>query len=96
MLCVQTKALENVEPTFWFTKPLGVGKLEIAGIEFAVDHTRPFLLRLPGRIGRGGRLVFDRWNPLNQSPIGYHFASKPFATPVDKDNLSTRWQLQRA
>lgn len=78
---LQTKALENQEPALLFTEPIDLEKLESAGIGFAVDDDRPIALRLPGRIGRGGRLMFDRsWNPLNRSP-----ETKPFATAVHKD-----------
>jgi enhancer of polycomb-like protein len=57
-----------------FTRPLDLGKLEIAGIRpppappiDGVATAQPF--RCQGRIGRGGRIIFDRWNPL-RAPIG--------------------------
>ncbi|CAO2163646.1 unnamed protein product [Urochloa humidicola] len=63
------------EPVMLFTRPLDPGKLEIAGIRPPpvppIDSgatAPPF--RCQGRIGRGGRIIFDRWNPLLQVPIG--------------------------
>ncbi|CAL5011782.1 unnamed protein product [Urochloa decumbens] len=63
------------EPVMLFTRPLDPGKLEIAGIRPPpsppIDSgatAPPF--RCQGRIGRGGRIIFDRWNPLIQVPIG--------------------------
>nr|TKW09821.1 hypothetical protein SEVIR_6G126400v2 [Setaria viridis] len=57
------------EPVMLFTRPLDPGKLEIAGIRPppapSIDGgatAQPF--RCQGRIGRGGRIIFDRWNPL--------------------------------
>ncbi|KAL6531499.1 hypothetical protein OROMI_027862 [Orobanche minor] len=62
------------EPVLLFTKPLLPDKLAAAGIIPPSDPSttngtsaRPF--NFHGRIGRGGRLVFDRWNPLMQTPI---------------------------
>nr|GMD94827.1 enhancer of polycomb-like protein 1 isoform X3 [Ipomoea batatas] len=62
------------EPVLLFTKPLDPEKLAAAGIMPPTDSSmanvisgRPFNFR--GRIGRGGRLVFDRWNPLMHTPI---------------------------
>ena len=92
---LQVKALEHLEPTFLFTKPLDLGKLESAGIAVTDGDMRPIPFRYPGRIGRGGRLVFDRWNPLTQAPAGlhnHHSTSKPFTTPVNRGRptLSSR------
>jgi enhancer of polycomb-like protein len=63
--------LDPMEPVLLFTKPLDPDKLAAAGI--APPQTpaltggeapeRPFNIR--GRIGRGGRIVFDRWDPLS-------------------------------
>lgn len=81
------KALEHLEPTLLFTKPLSFGKLESAGIMFTDENSRPVPFPFPGRIGRGGRLVFDRWNPFNQLPAGihnHHPMSKPVTTTMDK------------
>lgn len=58
-----------------FTRPLDPEKLAVAGIvprcdDSLVKHSpssTPFSLR--GRMGRGGRIVFDRWNPLLLSPV---------------------------
>ena len=70
---VQIQDLE--EPVFLFTRPLDPEKLVVAGIKPPPDPpiengatTPPFRCR--GRIGRGGRIIFDRWNPLLRTPIG--------------------------
>ena len=62
------------EPLMLFTKPLYPDKLAAAGIMPPSDLStanstsgRSFNFR--GRIGRGGRIVFDRWNPLMHTPI---------------------------
>ncbi|KAL3635192.1 hypothetical protein CASFOL_019739 [Castilleja foliolosa] len=68
--------LDPNEPVLLFTKPLLPDKLAAAGITPPSDplttttnatSARPFSFH--GRIGRGGRIVFDRWNPLMQTPI---------------------------
>uniref|UniRef100_A0A0A9D1B3 Epl101 n=1 Tax=Arundo donax TaxID=35708 RepID=A0A0A9D1B3_ARUDO len=63
------------EPVMLFTRPLIPDKLEMAGIRPPPDPpidsgatALPF--RCQGRIGRGGRIIFDRWNPFLQAPIG--------------------------
>ncbi|WMV14326.1 hypothetical protein MTR67_007711 [Solanum verrucosum] len=65
--------LDPNEPLLLFTKPLDPEKLAAASItppgssmENGVAG-RTFNPR--GRIGRGGRIVFDRWNPLMHTPI---------------------------
>lgn len=62
------------EPLMLFAKPLNPDKLAAAGIMPPSDLSsangasgRSFGFR--GRIGRGGRIVFDRWNPLMHSPM---------------------------
>ncbi|PKA50489.1 hypothetical protein AXF42_Ash013703 [Apostasia shenzhenica] len=61
------------EPLFLFTRPLNPERLAAAGIvppSPPVENgslTPPYRFR--GRIGRGGRIIFDRWNPLLQTPI---------------------------
>ncbi|PWZ14452.1 hypothetical protein Zm00014a_004567 [Zea mays] len=62
------------EPVFLFTRPLDPEKLAAAGIKPPPDPpiengatSPPFRCR--GRIGRGGRIIFDRWNPLLRTPI---------------------------
>jgi enhancer of polycomb-like protein len=64
------------EPVMLFTGPLNRDKMEIAGIRPPPDPpigsssaTKP-PFRCQGRIGRGGRIIFDRWNLLLQVPIG--------------------------
>ncbi|KAK3132415.1 hypothetical protein QOZ80_6AG0521120 [Eleusine coracana subsp. coracana] len=63
------------EPVLLFTRPLDPEKLVAAGIKPPPDPpiengatVPPFRCR--GRIGRGGRIIFDRWNPLLRTPIG--------------------------
>ncbi|KAI0503998.1 hypothetical protein KFK09_014945 [Dendrobium nobile] len=63
------------EPVLLFTRPLDPDKLAAAGIvppsSSPVENGSKPTCRFHGRIGRGGRIVFDRWNPLLQSPIGF-------------------------
>lgn len=66
--------LDPDEPALLFTKPLDPEKLAIAGIVPPSDSStqeaesrRGSSFR--GRMGRGGRIVFDRWNALTQSPL---------------------------
>lgn len=61
------------EPVLLFTKPLLPEKLAAAGIVPPSDSlgktdvtARHY--KIHGRIGRGGRLVFDRSNPLMETP----------------------------
>ncbi|KFK43873.1 hypothetical protein AALP_AA1G185100 [Arabis alpina] len=56
------------EPVMMFTKPLIPDKLAAAGIIPPME-SRSGRARFGGRIGRGGRIVFDRWNPLKQTHI---------------------------
>lgn len=56
------------EPVFLFTKPLDLAKLTSLSITPPKDPpiengsaSPPF--RFKGRIGRGGRIIFDRWKP---------------------------------
>ncbi|XP_004232643.1 uncharacterized protein [Solanum lycopersicum] len=65
--------LDPNEPTLLFTKPLDPAKLSAAGI---IPPGSPTPNGLPahtfsfrGRMGRGGRIVFDRWNPLSHTPM---------------------------
>ncbi|KAL0384686.1 UNVERIFIED_CONTAM: hypothetical protein Sradi_2862900 [Sesamum radiatum] len=64
---------DPTEPVLLFTKPLLADKLAASGIIPPLDppttkgtSPRSFIR---GRIGRGGRIVFDRWNPLMHTPI---------------------------
>lgn len=65
--------LDPNKPPLLFTKPLDPDKLSAAGIIPPGSptpnglHARTFNFR--GRMGRGGRIVFDRWNPLSHTPI---------------------------
>ncbi|XP_068642561.1 uncharacterized protein [Aristolochia californica] len=62
------------EPVLLFTKPLDPEKLAASGMVLPSEPplengstTPPY--RFHGRIGRGGRIIFDRWNPLLRTPI---------------------------
>ncbi|KAL6140572.1 hypothetical protein ACLB2K_058871 [Fragaria x ananassa] len=81
--------MDPLEPVLLFTKPLVPEKLAAAGIVPPSDSstknggsTPPRKFR--GRIGRGGRLIFDRWNPLMHTPIdlgsSYYIPPKPRPT----------------
>ncbi|KAL3651466.1 hypothetical protein CASFOL_004468 [Castilleja foliolosa] len=68
--------LDPNEPVLLFTKPLLPDKLAAAGIippsdpsPTTTNATSAHPFSCHGRIGRGGRIVFDRWNPLMQTPI---------------------------
>ncbi|KAK3000497.1 hypothetical protein RJ639_022160 [Escallonia herrerae] len=66
--------LDPFEPLLLFTKPLDPEKLAGAGIAPPSDSLMPDgasarSWNIRGRIGRGGRIVFDRWNPLMHTPI---------------------------
>ncbi|KAA8536669.1 hypothetical protein F0562_029147 [Nyssa sinensis] len=66
--------LDPHEPVLLFTKPLDPEKLAAAGIVPPSDSSIPNAAsarsyNFHGRIGRGGRIVFDRWNPLMHTPI---------------------------
>ncbi|XP_021636388.2 uncharacterized protein LOC110632459 isoform X2 [Hevea brasiliensis] len=78
--------MDPLEPVLLFTKPLVPEKLAAAGIVPPVDSSSkncssapPF--RFHGRIGRGGRIVFDRWNPFLQTSIelgnSFYFLPRP-------------------
>ncbi|XP_038972781.1 enhancer of polycomb homolog 2-like isoform X2 [Phoenix dactylifera] len=63
------------EPVMLFTRPLDRDKLAAASIVQPPDppvengSVAPSY-RYKGRMGRGGRIIFDRWNPRLQAPIG--------------------------
>ncbi|KAL5775912.1 hypothetical protein ACOSP7_013469 [Xanthoceras sorbifolium] len=66
--------LDPLEPVLLFTKPLVSEKLVAARIVPPSDTstkngTSAPAYKFHGRIGRGGRIVFDRWNPLMHTPI---------------------------
>jgi len=78
------KNLDPMEPVLLFTKPLDAGKLAAAGIGFRENETKLSPYRLSGRIGRGGRLVYDRWNPQSGSPFDSHPTSLSIGAPVHR------------
>ncbi|CAL5378254.1 unnamed protein product [Camellia sinensis] len=72
--------LDPLEPVLLFTKPVDPEKLAAAGIVPPPDSSTTTTMTMMnsasgrsynfhGRIGRGGRIVFDRWNPLMHTPI---------------------------
>nr|XP_043624734.1 uncharacterized protein LOC122596249 [Erigeron canadensis] len=66
--------LDPLEPILLFTKPLDPAKLAAAGIvpppaTSVQNGTSSRTYNPRGRIGRGGRIIFDRWNPLMHTPI---------------------------
>ncbi|KAK6942278.1 Enhancer of polycomb-like, N-terminal [Dillenia turbinata] len=66
--------LDPLEPVLLFAKPLDPEKLAAAGIappsvSSIKDAASTSPVNFRGRIGRGGRIIFDRWNPLMQTPI---------------------------
>ncbi|MCO5553374.1 hypothetical protein L7F22_006895 [Adiantum nelumboides] len=70
--------VDSIEPVFLFVKTLEPEKLASAGIvppldppcSNGTDDVSVPSYRCQGRIGRGGRIIFDRWNPLTRIPIG--------------------------
>jgi len=81
--------LDPNEPVMLFTKPLVPDKLAAAGIVPPTPDSSPGQppSRFQGRIGRGGRIIFDRWNPLMQSHINcgnsYYIAPNHRSTNFD-------------
>ncbi|XP_057977162.1 enhancer of polycomb-like protein 1 isoform X2 [Malania oleifera] len=66
--------MDPTEPVLLFARPLDPEKLAAAGIVPPLNSsiknvTSPPPFKFHGRIGRGGRIVFDRWNPLMHTPI---------------------------
>ncbi|KAL8267523.1 hypothetical protein R6Q59_004867 [Mikania micrantha] len=63
--------LDPLEPVLLFTKPLVPEKLAAAGIVPPVDSSMQSSRgnNIRGRIGRGGRIIFDRCNALFHTPI---------------------------
>ncbi|XVF74888.1 hypothetical protein PTKIN_Ptkin13bG0146900 [Pterospermum kingtungense] len=59
--------LDPLEPVLLFTKPLVPDKLAAASIVPPPGSSTTY--KFHGRMGRGGRIVFDRWNPLLHTPI---------------------------
>lgn len=79
--------LDSLEPVLLFTKPLDTERLTAAGIVPPLDPVRangltqvssPYCFQ--GRIGRGGRIIFDRWNPLTRTPVGSNIPVFPRST----------------
>lgn len=66
---------DSHEPVLLFTRPLDPDRLAAAGIvppsSSPIENGSKPTYGFHGRIGRGGRIIFDRWNPLLQSPIGF-------------------------
>ncbi|XP_072967464.1 uncharacterized protein [Typha angustifolia] len=64
---------DHQEPVLLFARSLDPVRLAAAGIRHPSDqpdeHGSVTTFHFHGRIGRGGRIIFDRYNPLLQSPI---------------------------
>ncbi|XP_031496331.1 enhancer of polycomb-like protein 1 [Nymphaea colorata] len=83
------------QPVLLFTRRLDQQKLAAAGIVRPADPPTEDGDAMPtfkfhGRIGRGGRIIFDRWNPFTRTPFG-HESSSPTrnaqpSPPVMSDN----------
>lgn len=78
--------VDSMEPVLLFVKPLDPEKIISAGIVPPLDprsngtsDASVQSYRCQGRVGRGGRIIFDRWNPLSRTPIG--FCSNPLDLP---------------
>ncbi|XP_050224182.1 uncharacterized protein LOC126673908 [Mercurialis annua] len=72
--CGWLNKMDPLEPVLLFTKALVPEKLAAAGIVPPVDSSLKngasnASYRFHGRIGRGGRIVFDRWNRFVHDPI---------------------------
>ncbi|KAK4772318.1 hypothetical protein SAY86_014093 [Trapa natans] len=67
--------MDPLDPVLLFTKPLVPEKLAAAGIippsNMPGAKSDAGEVKFHGRIGRGGRIVFDRWNPLSLSQINF-------------------------
>ncbi|CAL9167634.1 unnamed protein product [Musa hybrid cultivar] len=69
----RTRKRDLYEPVMLFTESLDPDKLAVAGIVPPVLPAESSVAppyQFHGRIGRGGRIIFDRWNPLFEAPIG--------------------------
>ncbi|EFJ37946.1 hypothetical protein SELMODRAFT_139753 [Selaginella moellendorffii] len=62
------RSIDTMEPVMLFTKPLEARELADAGILPPQFEEESYQFR--GRMGRGGRIVFDRWNPLTRTSVG--------------------------
>ncbi|OIW17564.1 hypothetical protein TanjilG_08842 [Lupinus angustifolius] len=80
------RKLDPLDPVMLFTKPLLPEKLAMAGIlppsdSSTANGVSAQSYEFRGRIGRGGRIIFDRRNPLLQTAIdcgnSYYIPPKP-------------------
>ncbi|KAJ7969158.1 Enhancer of polycomb-like protein [Quillaja saponaria] len=78
--------VDPLEPVLLFTRPLIPEKLAMAGIlppsdSLSINGVSASTPRCRGRVGRGGRIIFDRWNPFLQTPVdcgnSYYMPPKP-------------------
>lgn len=79
------------EPVLLFTRGVDPDKLAAAGIVQPPDRSiengsvaPPY--RFHGRIGRGGRIIFDRWNPLLRAPLGHEVSPYVLPSPLPPPN----------
>ncbi|CAL9136914.1 unnamed protein product [Musa acuminata var. zebrina] len=80
-----TQKRDPDEPVMLFTKSLDPDKLAAAGIVppvlSAENESVVSPYRFCGRIGRGGRIIFDRWNSLFQDPDAQERSHYPALNP---------------
>lgn len=71
----------ELDPVFLFNLPIDADKLSAAGIsephQTYCENGVAASMRCSGRIGRGGRLIFDRWNALGRAPLGLGESLEP-------------------
>lgn len=78
--------IDPSEPLMLFTKPIDPETLASAGItppsnSSTRDNASPPSYKIRGRIGRGGRIIFDRCNPLMHTPSDY---GSSFFSPLQR------------
>jgi hypothetical protein len=74
-----------LQPSFLFSKPVDPKKLAAANITTCLHNTIPY--HSCGRTGRGGHLIFDRWNPPTRTPLDSSsklFSSFPIGPALDR------------
>lgn len=82
---------DPVEPVLLFAKPLVAEKLAAAAIVPPSDSSLRNSVsmgshKFRGRIGRGGRIIFDRWNPLLQT--GIECGSNSYYSPPKQAHIA--------
>ncbi|XP_010913981.1 uncharacterized protein [Elaeis guineensis] len=85
------RKMDPNEPVLLFARGVDPDKLAAAGIVRPPDPSiengsvaPPY--RFHGRIGRGGRIIFDRWNPLLRAPLGHESSAYVLPSPLPPPN----------